>query len=511
MNKDKLTNRILQVIPGLLAWTVLTTPIWLGFTKPLIMIFFLTFLAFFWVYRAVIHSIGVYIGYKKYKEEIKIDWWEKCKELNFAKLPNPNQLPLNISKIKHLIVIPTVNEPMSVLRNTFEGIAKNNIPKNNLYVAVTCEERGAKEVKQRIEDIKKEFGKKIGKVFFFVHPAGIFGEAIGAAAANRTWGTKQAIKELKKRNENTKNFIFSTFDSDAKIHKRYLSRLTYAYLTAKDRKNRFYQTAVYLYDNNIWDVPPLMRIQANSVTLAIISSWIIEPARMETFSAYSTSLDTVIKVGYWDVTLGVDDTPFFWNAYVKLNGNYKGIGFFVPISSDAVQGKNFLDSHKSQYKQLVRWGWGVIVFPIAIKGFLKNKKIPVKERIFHTYYMLERYTIWRTITVLLTFGAITLYIVNPDAKSQSLAYSVPKITSAVLTFALIMLIPVSIFREKLVAKKPADWTWWKKAWTYIEGPLVLINLLTYSFIPYIYAETKFMFGKKMKDLYHVPKFRSNDN
>ncbi|KKT82967.1 MAG: hypothetical protein UW82_C0051G0011, partial [candidate division WWE3 bacterium GW2011_GWC2_44_9] len=39
----------------------------------------------------------------------------------------------------------------------------------------------------------------------------------------------------------------------------------------------------------------------------------------------------------------------------------------------------------------------------------------------------------------------------------------------------------------------------------LEGPLVVINLLTFSFFPFLDAQTRMMFGKKMKDLYFTPK------
>ena len=496
INKNDLLQRVLQAVPGILTWGVLTSPFWLGYKFPLAIIFLVTFLCFFWVYRAFVHTIGAYIGYKRYKKEISVGWLSMCQKLQGYK------------KTKHLILIPTVNEPYEVLKNTLSGICNSDFPKSQIIVAITCEERGAKEVAQRIEKLKGEFGESLPKTFFYVHPAGIVGEAIGAGAANRTWGAKHIIAELKKQGENLDNYIFTTYDADAKIHPKFLSRLTYAYLTDPKNQNRFYQTAVYLGDNNIWDVPTMMRIQSNTTTMAIISAWIIEPQRMQTFSAYSVALNTLIEANFWDVTLGVDDTTFFYRAYLAKDGNFSGKGLFVPIYSDAVQGANWIASHKSQYKQLVRWGWGVVVFPLAITGFLKNRKIPLMHKFFQTYYLVETYTLWITITFLITFGIFILYAINPIAKQNPLAYSIPKITSTVLTFAIVLLIPNTIIKELLIAKKPTSWPWWKKAWSYFEGPLVILNLLTYSFIPYIHAETKYMLGKKMKDLYFTEKVRT---
>jgi antibiotic biosynthesis monooxygenase (ABM) superfamily enzyme len=71
---------------------------------------------------------------------------------------------------------------------------------------------------------------------------------------------------------------------------------------------------------------------------------------------------------------------------------------------------------------------------------------------------------------------------------------------------MIFLIPGFIIRSK-ISPMPKNWSLWKKAIVILEGPLVIVNLLTYSFIPYVDAQTRMMLGKKMKDHYHTPKVR----
>jgi len=499
IKKTSTLEKILRIIPGFLTWATLLSPIWLGFLWPKGVVFVLTFLALFWVYRAISHSVGVALGYRRYTKELKINWLKKC-----LKLPD-------FKDLKHLILIPTVDESYQVLDTTLGGIAQNNFPKDKVILALTCEEKYASQVKRNIEKLKKKYGKELAKeVLFYVHPAGIKGEAIGVAGANRRWGATHAVEYLRSKSYNLDNFLFTTFDADARIHKKYLARLSYSYLTASNRENKFYYPAVFLYDNNIWDVPPLMRIQANSVSLAVLSSAIIEPHRKDTWSAYSVTLNTLIKADYWDAAMGVDDTPFFWRAFFSKNGDFEGEGFFMPIYSDAVQGRDSLHSHVSQYKQLLRWGWGVVVFPLAMEGFLKEKSVPWSKKLMGVVYMIEQYTIWRTITFLITFGFGLFTLFNEAARQSALTYTVPDITGWVLTGAVFFLLPITIYREKLIIKKPASWPWWKKLWTYIEGPLVILNLLTYAFIPYLDAQTRFMFGKRMKDLYFTPKIRSDN-
>ncbi|EFK95404.1 hypothetical protein LDC_2587 [sediment metagenome] len=71
-----------------------------------------------------------------------------------------------------------------------------------------------------------------------------------------------------------------------------------------------------------------------------------------------------------------------------------------------------------------------------------------------------------------------------------------------------MLLPVGYVKYKLyshIIRK--DWPLWKKAVIFIESPLVMINLLTFSFIPWLIAETQMMFGKLPKVTFYTPKTR----
>jgi len=504
---DSQVQRALETLPGFLTWGALTSPVWLGRIAPLAFVFFLTFLAVFWVYRALIHTVGVILGYRKYQAEIKENWLEKCRGLDFSQLPNAGELPKKFKDVKHIILIPMVNENLNVLKKTFGGLAEQNYPKENILVVAAIEERGAEKVLPRIEKIKEIYQSQLPEIWTFVHPKGIPGEAIGAAAANRTWGGRGAVERLQENGADLKDYIFTTFDADGVLHPQFIARLTYEYLVTAERNNRFFSTAVFLFNNNLWEVPVLMRMQANGVTLGSLSSWVIEKRHHETFSAYSVSLPTVLEANYWDVKLGVDDTPFFWQAFFAKEGNFEGQPFFVPINQDAVQGENFIKSHVSQYKQLLRWGWGAMVIPTIVKGFLTHRKVPKLRKLTWAYNKVEQCTIWKSIVFLITFGFGILGLVNPDIRQKAVVSSLPEITGLILTFAFLLLIPATFLRNKIIAKVPADWPWWRKALSWIEGPMVVVNLLTFSFIPFIDAETRMMLGKKI-ELYYTPKFRS---
>jgi len=506
---DKKVHRFLEILPGFLTWSLLLSPIWLGFLFPQAIIFYLTFLTVFWFYLGIKFTYGAFKGYGIYQNELKVKWYEQVKRLDFKLLPEKETLPSSLKDVKHLLIIPVVNESKEILTQSLNSIVSQTFPTHQIFLTYTVEEKYSEEVVQNIKDITAPYENKFEKILIFVHPAGIVGEAIGVGGANRTWGAKGTIEYMTKNKLDIKNYIFSSLDADHVLHEEYLARLTYAYLTNEERNNKFFTTAVHLFNNNHWQVPVLARVEANAVTLGTISEWAISPDFKETFAAYSCSLQTLVDANYWDVTLGVDDSVFYWRAFLKRRGNFKGVCHWIPYSADAVESETRLKTYKSLYKQLLRWGWGIIKFPIAIKGFLTDAEIPLKIKIMWTLKQIEREVILINTVFLINFGFAIVTLVNPYVKQSSFAYSLPDLISVIMTITLIFLLPATFLRLSIAPKMPEKWGIFRKSLSYLEGFAVVINLLTFSFFPYIEAQTRLMLGKRMKDLYHTPKIRSN--
>jgi len=509
--KNKL-DRTLMFIPGFLTWMMLLMPVWLGITAPKIASFILTFLSIYWIYMALTHAIGLIKGYKRYKKEVEINWYEKCKKLDFKKLPNHETLPENLDKTKHLLLIPTVNESFEILNDSIGAITKANYPMENIVLAIGTEEIGRDQVSDVIRRLKEKYGEKLPRILHYIHPKGIPGEIVGVASPNRAWAAKHAVEQLKKEGENMNNYIFTTFDSDWRLHPEFLPRVAYEYLTDAKRFNRFYETVVHLFSNNIWDVPILSRIEANNVTLGVLSNWSsgqLFATPKETFTCYSCALDTLITSEYWD-TRFIDDTVFYWRAFKARKGDFGDRHFYIPIYGDATGGSNLLTAYKNLYKQLVRWGWGSVTTVMAIKAILAHadNKSSLSDRIMWIYSKVERHLFMRTAVFLITFGFSIITLVNAAFKNSSTVYGLPQLMSIILTGGLLMFIPATYIRLKLYENHlPKNFTKVKRILMWLEGPVVGINLLTYSFIPFVYAETMMMLGKLPKVTFYTPKTR----
>ncbi|KKU50535.1 MAG: hypothetical protein UX73_C0021G0004 [candidate division WWE3 bacterium GW2011_GWC1_47_10] len=507
---DVFVNRILEIVPGALTWLLLLSPVWLGLLYPPVVVYIITFMTVYWFYLAFKHEIGIAIGYSRYKRELGMDWNQKCKELDFAMLPDPTTLPTALADIRHFVLVPVVNESHEILKQSIASIIEQAFPTKQVLLIYTIEEKCAQQVKQHLDDLLKDKIDLFDDVLFFVHPAGIPGEAVGVGGANRTWGAGHAVEQLKNagKDKDVKNYIFSSLDADHVIHPQYLARLTHIYLTSNKRYNRFYTTAVHLFNNNHWQVPAMMRIEADSVTLGGLSDWVMgRPATKDTLAAYSCALQTLIDANYWDVKVGIDDSVFYWRAFFARDGDFVGTAHYIPYSADAVEGATYIRSYTSLYRQLLRWGWGAITIPMSIKGFMVNGKVPFFKKLAWTLKHFERFVLLINVVFLITFGFSLVTLVNPYVKQTIFAYSLPNVMSAVMTITLIFLIPATIYRARIAAPVPKHWPFWRKLLAFLEGPMVILNLLTFSFFPFVEAQTRMMLGVKMKDLYYTPKVR----
>lgn len=496
---DAFFQRFFEVLPGLMIWILILSPFWAGKTIPLVMADFLVVLAIYWFYRSFLTTVGTAIGYLNYRSALKQDWLQKTLNLEQFMLPEPETLPVGQFLPKHLIVFPVGAAEYEVLYTTLDGLRKQNYPLELIHISISLEERLIAKKPEYFADMKerilREFTEFGDRLMIFEHPDGLPGEVVGAAA-NRTWGARKSVEALEAKGEIISDFLITSPDEDIVFHPQYLAAASYQFLTISKRKQRFYQTALYTFNNNHWDVPILIRTLSSSLTIPILASSIIEKDKRETFSCYTLALDVLQKVDYWDVSIGIDDTTFYWRPFFYFKGDWSCEVFFIPLSADAVYNPNYIANHREQYKQYLRWGWGVISFPIGFKGLLKHTEISLWKRINKMWHLFEVFIFFKVLAYLITVAIPLILFLNPQFNELVIWYTIPDTVSKILSVTSIFLLPATLFKFLLVPKPPADWPAWKTVISILlEVPLTLVTLMTYSFLPFVEASTRMMFGQ----------------
>lgn len=490
-----------RIIPGAIAILLLTLPFWtslLGIVD--VVLLYLAFLATYVLYKSAQTAIANIIGYRNTNRDSGRDWAGDLQDLKVGNLPDRDTLPSNPDDLYHLIFIPIYKEPYDVLKPTFDALATQDYPHmDKVIIVAAVEERAGEEQKKVIRKIKKKYASKFGDIWDFYHPFGIPGEVVGDACANLRWAGVESSKKLAAEKKSSKHTLFTKFDSDTRLHPKHLSALTYKYLTNEKRLNTFFSPSTVIYSNNYWKVPGITRVFFGTLTLGIIAEWVMEKHKKQSFSCYSGNFMRLEKADFWDATTGAEDTYYFWNMFLHLDGDFIGEPFYLPARMDSVEGTSLIGSLRALYKQQLRWGWGVLIMPMAIQGMSWNPKISLGQKISKFGVLFRAYNFLLTTGLLLTLAMPVLTLINGNLEYSSISYNLPKIISYLLTASMIFQIPTKYYIWKYYGSPPKKKSFLFKAyWWTLEPFLMFVNLWTYYLLPRIQAIYEMTVGKQRK-------------
>jgi hypothetical protein len=498
-------RRTLEIVPGFLVWFFVLSPIIFGLAGlEEVFVFYISFLIIYWVYRGIKFAVGLAIGVRRMHQDQATDFITKIKEVNEKKF----------NELSYIYLCPVYKEGLDVLEPSFEAWSKNDVGADKIHVVVAMEERTAEDIQiPNFNILKKKYGKQFASMQYYVHPKDIEGEASGVKGANINWATRKFVQKLESEGKDIANYLLITCDCDLRPEPKYLSAITYKYLTVENPEKKYFTSAIYTLNNNIWRVPTLIRVQSSMLTLVILHTWITEKyehapflkqmlSSKETFSSYVVNLKTLKGVHFWDPQLGIDDSTFFWNALIRNKGEFLGEEVYIPTHSDAVENESLVKSYKSFYKQQHRWGWGVIVFPTTLASLIYDKEIPIFKKFYIAFAMYRTYIFFITVVYLMTFGLGLLGLFSQDYLFSSASYNLPNAMSFLLTILLLCNVFIVYYRRQ-ITPIPKGWKWWRHLLDFGEVALIAVQMLSFGFIPYLQADTEMMLGKGFKKNFYA--------
>src|SRR5690606_36803809 len=114
--------------------------------------------------------------------------------------------------------------------------------------------------------LKEKYGDKFREFIYYIHPSNVPGEVVGVKNPNINWAGRHFAALVKKRGEKLEEYLLITCDSDQRPHPKYLSAVTYKYLTDPNPMRKFYATAVHTFNNNLYRVPTSVRTISSFLT-----------------------------------------------------------------------------------------------------------------------------------------------------------------------------------------------------------------------------------------------------
>lgn len=480
---DKGILRLLEILPGLFSWNVILFPYWGVFLVPVTVAYFILFFNIYWFYQSFQLAISAIISHLRIQASQIYNWIEDIKTFP------------DWQKVRHIIIIPTYKEPLYILERTLTSLANQDLPKNQIIPILAMEEKEPEEDRKgKVEELFKKFKKTFPNLSVTVHKL-IPGEVAGKASNERFAGIWAKVNIIDKENLDMNYVTLTSCDADHKFHPKHFSCLTFKFLDNPERYLMFWQPAVFFY-NNIWELPAITRVPntlASIWNLALLS----RRDRLINQQNYSLSFKLLDEIDYWDPDKIPEDWGIFFKAYYKKRGKIEVDPIYLPLYADAAQSTSLFKTLKSQYEQMKRWAWGVSDDPWIIKNYLLTPGVPFWDKTMRLLYVLQAHFLWPVNWFIITIGLTLPTFLNPAFGKTALGYTVPKLSSLVLTFALIFLV-VMILVDNVYKPKPKG----VPVWRFIIAPfeLILMPIAGFFFtaLPGLDAHTRLMLGKYLE-------------
>lgn len=474
-------RRLLELLPGLVAWTLILFPIWGSLFVPTALAYFILFFDIYWFYKSVLLVITAYIATNKIKAAEKQNWYEKAKRFD------------NVHKVHHILIVPNYKEGAAKIRVTLDALAKQSLPVKQLHIVLALEEREP-EGKERANTLIKEYKNTFGSIFATYHPD-VVGEIKGKSS-NEAYAGRQAYKILVEKGRLDLDYTtISSVDADSIFHKEYFAYVTYKFLSDDKRYNKFWQSAI-VFHNNIWDVPAPTRIISFFGSLWR-TSLLVQGDRLITQSTYTLSLKLLKEVDFWDVDVIPEDYRIFFKCFFRKKGQLWVEPIFLKTSMDAALSVGYVNSLKNKYHQERRWSWGVSDDPLFMRWWLTVPDMPFYRKTVLVFQVVLDHILWPVNWFIITVAANVMAIINPVYSRTALGYSLPQLAGVILNLCLIALLAMLYLDYK---NRPDNQHLPLRRKILFPFEFLLMPVIGFflSALPALISHTQLMFGKRLE-------------
>jgi hypothetical protein len=478
---DKIILRLLEILPGFVSWNLILLPYWGIFVFPVFVAYFILFFNIYWFYQSLQIAISSIVSHLRIQAAKVYDWMGDVKGF-------PDYL-----KVRHVVIIPTYKEPLHILERTLKSLADQEFPTRQIIPVLAMEDKEDKQDRDgKFNLLQKKFKGVFGHMYMTVHELAA-GEVTGKASNERfaaVW-VKDNYIDLNKIDINY--VTVTSCDADHKFHPKHFANLTYKFLDDPNRYKKFWQPSVMFY-NNIWEIPAITRVPNTLMTVWNLSQL---PRRDRLINAqnYSLSFKLLHDVGYWDADKIPEDWGIFFKAFYKSGGGIEVEPIYLPLLADAAQSSSFWKTLKNQYQQIQRWAWGVSDDPWIIKSYLLTTNVPFWDKTMRLIQVIWAHFLWPVNWFIITIGLTIPTLINPAFGRTALGYTVPKLSSFILTISLIFLVVMLVIDNIHKPKRPDTFPLWRQILMPLEFVLMPIAGFFFSALPGLDAHTRLMLGK----------------
>jgi hypothetical protein len=540
-DRHRLLQRLLEMVPGFISWVIIVAPIWLSFSYPWLVAYFVLSFDFYWLTRTLWFGATVIVAYRRINRVLAVDWGERLRGLEdpaarrevvlrrlaalngrpsgamglvadaapsvgpgraalereladldaLEALPEP---PPDWREYTHLALIPTYTEPLEKLRETVRALANADWPGERKICAIITRETDTDGI-ANVQALRSEFGAAFADFIHILDPLEP-GIVVGKSSA-MAWGGRYLYRKLvRDGGMDPRRILVTDLDADYRVHRQYFNYLTWAHLTDENRETQLYQPIPYFH-NNIWQVPLLLRLFA--AVLTQLQMWrSVMPEKLQSFGSYSTTLHLVHDVGYWATDAIPEDSRFYWKSFFRYGDRFRAVPLFIPIYGDAVRARSYWRSMTGQYLQARRWAWGVTDIPYVIRNAIEHTEISRWSRIWRIINLFGEHINWAIAPIVITFGATVPLVLNPAFAQTTLGQNLPLYASTMLSIGLVALGVLVYVENRIVPPRPSDWGWFPRLLSYLQWIGLPFVGVFFSNLPALDAQTRLLTGRYLE-------------
>ncbi|HSM38275.1 MAG TPA: glycosyltransferase family 2 protein [Candidatus Limnocylindrales bacterium] len=534
-------QRALEMVPGIVSWAIIIGPIWLSFSYPWLVAYFVLTFDFYWLCRAIWFAAAVIVAYRRITRVLAVDWTTRLRGLDdphrrresllrglasersegafsglgivagggnqafnaaalraeladLDALVDQDEPPPDWRSYTHLALIPTYTESLEKLRETVRALAEARWPVERKICAIITRETD-EDGRRNVAVLQQEFGSAFSQFIHILDPLEP-GIVVGKSSA-MAWGGRYLYRMLVRgQGMDPRRILVTDLDADYRVHPQYFTYLTWMHATDPNRETQLYQPIPYFH-NNLWQAPALQRLFA--AVLTQMQMWrSVLPEKLQSFGSYSTTLNLVHEVGYWATDAIPEDSRFYWKSYFRYGDRFRAVPLFIPIYGDAVRARSYWRSMATQYLQARRWAWGVTDIPYVVQNAVRHAEIPLSSRVWRLANLFGEHINWAIAPFVVMFGATVPLVINPAFAETTLGQNLPLYASTMLSIALVALVVLIYVEHRIVPPRPASWGIFSRAISYIQWIGLPFVGIFFSNLPALDAQTRLLTGRYLE-------------
>lgn len=374
-NKKPTIDKVLEKIPGITTWLLITSPIWASLLFPTLFGTLILCYIILWLLKSLRNLIFFAYSFYKIKKAEKINW-DKLKIRDKFITEDAR------TKLNHIIIIPFVKEGYSVLAPILNSLKNQTFNTKQIHVCLTYEKRYI-EGKELAFRLKKEYEEYFGNIWINEHELKV-GEIVGKGS-NCYSASKYIESQIASKSNWDLDYVtLLASDCDSIFPKYFYSYLSYEYLSDTNRQYIFWAGCM-AYMQNFWDIPHFSRVLNSAFSFYNISTIARSQTKFIQISTFVGSWRLLKSINFYEAGIVSDDFHSFFVALFKYHDKVRCQTLFCIIDSDACEGSSWRDNFKRQFKQVERWAWGIEDFVYLNKSMyhtLKRRDITLKAKIY---------------------------------------------------------------------------------------------------------------------------------